>query len=59
MATTTPETDSTPRDDSGWQMALDVWGVLERHGFKRGTERDAAHSVVLLMAMAEVYTGRQ
>lgn len=55
---TTTVPDDAARDDDGWQMTLEVFDVLERHGFKRGSERDAAHSVVMLMTMITVYTGR-
>ncbi|WP_242892509.1 hypothetical protein [Actinomadura litoris] len=59
ITTTTTDTPTPATEDDSWAMALDVWNTVERHGYPRASDRDAAHSSVFLQAALKTHLGHQ
>jgi hypothetical protein len=48
----------TPGDPHfSWGLIIDVFDVLEQHGYRRGTDSDVGLAVVLVRKLAVTYNG--
>jgi hypothetical protein len=53
--TTTPE----GGERFTWGLIIDVFDVLERHGYRKGDDQHTGRAVAMLLDMVETYEGRR